>query len=135
MNGRRALVVDDEVALRQLLQRLLVSRGFVVDLAEDGQAACHQLQRQCYDAIFSDFQMPNMSGMALLDWTRENHPELASTFVFVMGGLITAELQAAIKRDRIPVLLKPFGAAALDAVLGELFTEPLSAFIPEAKAQ
>jgi two-component system NtrC family sensor kinase len=126
-NGKRALVVDDEPALRQLLERLLVRRGFSVDVAEDGGAATELVQKRHYDVIFSDVQMPKMSGPAFLDWTRTNHPRSAAAFVFVMGGLMTPELQSAIDRDGIPTLSKPFGAASLDALLADLFGEPINA--------
>ena len=59
MSGRRALVVDDEPALREMLQRLLTQRGFSVDLAEDGRPACGLLEQHHYDVIFCDFQMPD----------------------------------------------------------------------------
>ncbi|HVH26041.1 MAG TPA: response regulator [Vicinamibacterales bacterium] len=122
VNGRRALVVDDEPALRRMLQRLLTRRGFTVDLAEDGDRASSLLERHRYDVIFSDVQMPNMGGLALLQWIRQRQPASASAFVFVMGGLVTPELQSAIESSRIPVLSKPFGAASFDALLGDLFS-------------
>jgi CheY-like chemotaxis protein len=121
-NGRRALVVDDEPALRRMLQRMLTRRGFTVDLAEDGDKASGLLERYHYDVIFSDVQMPNMGGLALLEWIREQQPSSPSAFVFVMGGLVTPELQTAIDSGRIPVLSKPFGAASFDALLGDLFS-------------
>jgi CheY-like chemotaxis protein len=122
VSGRRALVVDDEPALRRMLHRMLVRRGFSVDLAEDGDRASHLLEHHQYDVIFSDFQMPNMDGLALYEWIRRRRPTSATTFVFVMGGLMTPELQSTIDAARIPVLSKPFGSASFDALLGELFS-------------
>jgi CheY-like chemotaxis protein len=126
-NGKRALVVDDEPALRQLLERLLVRRGFAVDVAEDGKTAAELIDRCMYDVIFSDVQMPAMSGTAFLEWMRAHRPKVASAFVFVMGGLMTPELRSAIDRKHMPVLSKPFGGASLDALLGDLFREPINA--------
>jgi PAS domain S-box-containing protein len=122
VSGRRALVVDDEPALRRMLHRMLVRRGFSVDLAEDGDRASNLLEHHQYDVIFSDFQMPNMDGLALYEWIRRRRPTSATTFVFVMGGLMTPELQSTIDAARIPVLSKPFGSASFDALLGELFS-------------
>jgi PAS domain S-box-containing protein len=120
---RRALVVDDEPALRRMLQRLLERRGFAADIAEDGRVATSLLEQNRYDVIFSDVQMPNMGGTALLEWIRKRQFTPALTFVFVMGGLVTPELQAAINAGRVPVLPKPFTAASLDNLLSELFEE------------
>jgi CheY-like chemotaxis protein len=123
-NGRRALVVDDEPALRQVLQRLLTQRGFIVDVAEDGHPACGLIEHHGYDVIFCDLQTPNMGGMELLDWIRRCHPASTAAFVLVTGGLLTRELQAVIESSHIAVLAKPFGAAALDTLLEELLAEP-----------
>jgi PAS domain S-box-containing protein len=125
--GRRALVVDDEPAIRQLLQRLLVRRGFVVDLADDGLTASGLLEGHHYDVIFSDLQMPHMGGVALLEWIRAHQPRSSASFVFVMGGTMTAELKATADRVRVPVLTKPFTSAAVDNILGDLFADSLSA--------
>ena len=127
LSGRRALVVDDEPALRQLLQRLLTQRGFTVDLAEDGHVASGLLEHHHYDAIFCDFQMPNMGGRALFDWIRRRQPASSSAFVFVTGGLLTPELQSELDSSHIPVLPKPFRAATLDTLLGDLLAERLRA--------
>jgi PAS domain S-box-containing protein len=124
ISARRALVVDDEPALRRMLQRLLTRRGFTVDLAEDGDRASGLLERHRYDVIFSDAQMPHMGGLALLEWIRKHQPALETPFVFVMGGIVTPELQSAIESSRIPVLSKPFGAASFDALLSDLFPRP-----------
>ena len=116
-NGRRALVVDDDPAIRQMLQRLLTTRGFTVNVAEDGRSACALLERQHYDTIFCDGQMPNMGGGELFDWIRRRQPALLSAVAFVTGGILNPELQAMIESLHIPILMKPFNAAALDGLL------------------
>jgi PAS domain S-box-containing protein len=126
-HGRRALVVDDEPALRQVLQRLLTQRGFIVDVAEDGHPACGLIESHVYDVIFGDLQMPNMGGMELFDWIRRRRPASSAAFVLVTGGLLTSELQSVIESFHIAVLPKPFGAAALDRLLDELLAEPQGA--------
>ena len=123
-SGRRALVVDDEPALRELLQRLLIQRGFSVDVADGGAPASSMLEEHRYDVIFCDLQMPKMDGLALHDWLRGQRPGSSSAFVLVTGALPTEELQAAIDSRRIAILPKPFGVAALNTLLEEL---PLSA--------
>jgi PAS domain S-box-containing protein len=119
---RRALVVDDEPSIRQMLERLLNQRGFVVDLAEDGQPACGLLEQHHYEVIFCDLQLPNMSGLELIEWIRKRQPTSSSVLVLVTGGLLTPEMQSSIEAACVIVLPKPFGAAALDSLLAQSMT-------------
>ncbi len=62
-----ALIVDDNPTARQLLSRMAVSMGWVVDVAESGQQALSLLTQQQrstspYQVIFIDWEMPGLNG-------------------------------------------------------------------------
>jgi DNA-binding response OmpR family regulator len=59
------LVVDDEVAVRELTIRALCRAGFACDPAIDGEQALKMIETQRYDAIVTDLRMPNVHGHAL----------------------------------------------------------------------
>jgi two-component system response regulator MprA len=59
----RILVVDDERAVREALQRALRLEGYDVDMATDGQEALFSLARHGVDAIVLDVLMPVMDGL------------------------------------------------------------------------
>jgi len=59
------LVVDDEVSYRLLMKSLLVTEGFDVVLAEDGEEAFSKLDEMQIDLIISDIYMPVMDGFKL----------------------------------------------------------------------
>lgn len=118
--GRRALVADDEAALRKLLQRLLTRRGFAVDLAEDGLEASGLIETNRYDVILCDVQMPRMTGTQLYESLRRRQPHLASAFVLISGDILNGSLQAMVDTAKIPLLSKPFGAKNLDLVLSRV---------------
>jgi two-component system, OmpR family, response regulator MprA len=59
----RILVVDDERAVREALERALRLEGYEVDLATDGQEALFSLARRSADAIVLDVLMPVMDGL------------------------------------------------------------------------
>jgi DNA-binding response OmpR family regulator len=61
----RALVVDDEPALRMLTIRELLRCGFACDAARDGLQAKELLDCQTYDVVITDLCMPEMNGHAL----------------------------------------------------------------------
>ena len=120
--GRRALVADDEAAVRELLQRLLTKRGFAVDVAEDGHVAADLLKQHRYDIVFCDSQMPRVGGIALYESLRRQQPQILKRFVFITGDILNGQLQSFVEGAQIPLLSKPFGAAKVDAVLMQVFS-------------
>jgi len=65
--GRRILLVEDEPVNREIASGLLADTGLIIDTAEDGHQALLAVERQHYDLILMDVQMPIMNG---LDATR-----------------------------------------------------------------
>lgn len=63
---RRALVVDDSLTARKMLAKLLHPLGFTTVEAGDGIEAIEQLQRESFDIVFTDLDMPRLGGMELL---------------------------------------------------------------------
>lgn len=62
----RILVVDDDVYARETMMAGLERRGYDVAGAEDGLEALDHLQREHFDLVVTDIQMPRMDGVALL---------------------------------------------------------------------
>lgn len=69
----RILAVDDEPGIRRLLQANLAARGYLVDLAADGETALELAARQRPDLVLLDLMLPDMDGLDVLrrlrDWT------------------------------------------------------------------
>jgi len=65
------LVVDDFSTMRRILRNLLKELGFTdVDEAEDGAVALQKLRAMPFDFVISDWNMPNMDGLVLLQHIR-----------------------------------------------------------------
>ena len=62
-SGRRILLVEDNELNQQVACELLQSAGFEVAVAENGQVALEQVQRQRFDLVLMDVQMPVMDGL------------------------------------------------------------------------
>jgi len=114
LSGLRALLVDDEEALRRPLGKYLRRRGADVIEAGDGEAALAVLQDSEVDVIVADLRMPRMDGMEMYSALEATRPDLARRLVFLSGDL--SELSAAgrlqIPNDRI--LLKPVDLKTLE---------------------
>ncbi len=119
-DGRRALIVDDEAAVRELLERLLKSRGFSVDAAEDGREACTLIDACRYEVILCDVRMPRMGGLMLYERLRAERPHLLRGFAFVSGATVDEEVHGLIDPLHVPMLTKPFTIADLDELLKQL---------------
>jgi len=116
------LVVDDFSTMRRIVRNLLKELGFVnVDEAEDGVAALQKLNSTSFDFVVTDWNMPNMDGLTLLQTIRAT-PALKHLPVL----MITAEAKreniiAAAQSGASGYIVKPFTAATLNEKLGKIF--------------
>ena len=72
MDKRKALVVDDEFHIVQVVSIKLKNNGFDVTTAENGGMAYDLACQNIPDIIVTDFQMPVMSGLELIEKLRQN---------------------------------------------------------------
>ena len=100
------LVVDDEPAVRKLLIGKLELEGFVCRSAANGEEALQLLEKEFFDVILSDLQMPGISGLALLEEARKKHRRAAFLMVTGMDD-IRVGIQA-MKQGASDYVVKPF---------------------------
>ena len=62
----RVLVIDDEEMLRELLRSVLEQEGYVVDTVETGELGLKSLERELYDVVMLDLNLPGMHGLNVL---------------------------------------------------------------------
>ena len=116
------LVVDDFSTMRRIVRNLLKELGFNnVEEAEDGVDALNKLQAGGYGFVISDWNMPNMDGLTLLQTIRAT-PTLKHLPVL----MITAEAKkeniiAAAQAGASGYIVKPFTAGTLSEKLGKIF--------------
>jgi two-component system sensor histidine kinase and response regulator WspE len=63
---RRVLVVDDSLTVREVERKLLETRGYEVAVAVDGMDGWNSLQRDPFDLVISDVDMPRLNGIELV---------------------------------------------------------------------
>lgn len=84
--GRKILVVDDELAIRVLLDAVLKRMNFDVDVAQDGDDALRKLGTGDYDLVFLDLMMPKVDGYELLRRIGNGHQDRPHIIVFTAAG-------------------------------------------------
>jgi pilus assembly protein CpaE len=90
----RLLVVDDEPSVRKLLKRFLESRGYAVDLAENGVEGWKTVRDDFPDLVLSDVSMPQMDGYELCRTIRRN-PNTATIPVILLSSHREADAMVA----------------------------------------
>ncbi|MDL2355042.1 MAG: response regulator, partial [Pseudomonadota bacterium] len=69
---KRILVVDDSLTVREMERKLLLGRGYQVDVAIDGIDGWNMLRSGAYDLLVSDVDMPRMDGVELVALVRKD---------------------------------------------------------------
>ncbi|KIQ05646.1 chemotaxis protein CheY [Agrobacterium tumefaciens] len=121
----KVMVVDDQVTSRLLLTEALQKLGFQqINVAKDGEEALGILIRQPHHLVISDYNMPKMDGLQLLQAVRENAATRKAAFIILTAQGDRALVQKAAALGANNVLAKPFSSekikAAIEAVFGVL---------------
>ena len=108
MSDRKVLVADDEIHIVQVLAIKLRNNGFEVVTADNGSNAFDLLSVEKPDIVVTDYQMPVMTGLELIEKMR-TCPEFAGIPVIMLTARDFAIEPGAIERLNISACLsKPF---------------------------
>jgi PAS domain S-box-containing protein len=113
----RALVVDDDAAIRKLIVKLLERRGFATAEADTGDAAIVIAMEQHPSVVVCDAGVPGMTGVELYRELSLREGPNATRFVFIASEKTQAMNDVALAG--VPILVKPFTASDLEAALAE----------------
>lgn len=99
------LIVEDDPDIADLLAMMIEEGNVVATIAENGKVAVKYLLERDFDLAICDLWMPEMDGLALLDWCAEHRPDLPT-------AVLTAQHEAKSNVEGRPNvnawLLKPF---------------------------
>ncbi|MEC5407481.1 chemotaxis response regulator CheY [Paraburkholderia sp. MPAMCS5] len=115
------LVVDDFPTMRRIVRNLLKELGYGnVDEAEDGQAGLTRLRGGAYDFVISDWNMPNLDGLAMLKEIRADANLKHLPVLMVTAESKKENIIAAAQAGASGYVVKPFTAATLDEKLNKI---------------
>jgi DNA-binding response OmpR family regulator len=127
--GRRILVVEDCEEVAALIRDTFTSCGAIVAVANSGERAIWPLANEQVDLVALDFSLPGQSGWDVLQFIKCVSPSLMGRTLFLTGRRYEEGVLAAIRRSRIPCLLKPFGIDELRDVACSLLGTPRPAMV------
>ena len=109
----RALVVDDEASIRNLLARFLSRRGFDVETAADGEKALEMITADPPDILVMDLYMPKVNGHEVLKKIQEN--ELGVGVICTISGYASDDdARECLRLGAADHLAKPLDLKQLD---------------------
>jgi two-component system chemotaxis response regulator CheY len=115
----RILIVDDSRAMRMIVTRTLRQAGFVghdVREATNGREAFVSMADQIPDLVLCDWNMPEMTGLQLLNRLRASGVEVP--FVFVTSETSPEMRDLACSAGALSLITKPFSADDFETALG-----------------
>lgn len=111
MTNPRALVVDDEADIRELLSITLERMDFDVVAAPDLATATRHLRSTQFELCLTDMHLPDGDGLTLVEWIQRNRPQLPVAVITAHGNVESAV--RALKLGAFDFISKPLDLAAL----------------------
>src|SRR5262249_22719803 len=111
--GKRVLVIDDEEPILHMVRDALVTRGYQVDLAADGETALRSFRQTRYEVALCDWKMPGLGGQEVFEQIRAFNPAQADRIIFITGDVVSEKTRGFFDDGKRVYLPKPFTIADL----------------------
>jgi DNA-binding response OmpR family regulator len=123
MTNPRVLVVDDNEAIRVMVQEGLQRDGFEVVAASNVSDALRHIATQKFDVLLSDLHMPLPGdGFTLVSAMRNTHPEALT--IVLSGYPALSEAMAAILSQADEIIVKPFQIGSIKKLIRTRLADP-----------
>lgn len=131
-NKPHLLIVEDDTETAEVLAAALTAQAYSVDCAATGQSALEQLQLRDYDLVTLDLQLPDMSGIAIVEHIRQqeslqNEGTKKIPIIIITGAIDEGKkhLPAAVSRERVFWLQKPLVNGQLEQLISQVLDQPM----------
>jgi len=91
MRQAKILVIDDEEAVRDILSRMLMTKGHQVETASDGDEGIERFKKQPFDLVFTDLGMPKISGWEVGKALKRLNPKIPIVMITGWGMELSRE--------------------------------------------
>lgn len=118
-NKQKVLVVDDDVAILQLMSSVIEKSGSEVYCAATGEEALELMQKNVYGLVISDVSLPGMSGIELFESVNDQFENMP--FIF-MSGYAVEDVHQAVLEKSAGFFPKPFDVTTVIKSISGIFS-------------
>ncbi len=111
----KILIIDDDPVILEIISEILKRNGYEVSVATTGTSGIKKIDRDFYDLVLTDLQMPDVGGMEILEYTVSRSPEVMC-IILTGYGTIQSSVEA-IKKGAFDYITKPITSDELLAVV------------------
>ncbi|MDH3267556.1 MAG: sigma-54 dependent transcriptional regulator [Ignavibacteria bacterium] len=115
MKDYNILIIDDEAAQRDVLTGYLKKKGYKIFSASSGKEGIETAEKNPIDIILSDFKMPGLSGIDVLEQVKKINPEISFVIVTAFGTVENAV--KAMRLGAFDYISKPVDLDELDLMI------------------
>lgn len=125
--SKRAIVIDDAATIRRILVESLTQMGFSlsnITAEKNGRQALDALGKAKFDLIISDWEMPEMDGMTLLEKVKKDSSTRDIPFLMVTSVDDKEKIKKAFTCGADQYVTKPFSQKMLEQTIHQLLVAP-----------
>jgi len=100
------LIVDDDVSVRKTLSSILSAEGYVVEAVDNGKEALKAVEKQLFDVVLIDIELPDIKGVDLLSKLKQKQPRMVR--IIITGFPSMDNAINAVNEGADGYVLKPF---------------------------
>lgn len=111
----KILVAEDETSLRTILKKMFQKKSYEVETALDGSQAIAKLERESFNIILADINMPGKTGFDILSYVRSH--QIPTAVILITAQDTMKNAVEAMKQGAFDYLTKPFELDELEVVV------------------
>ncbi len=100
-----ALIVEDDPAIRKLVEKLLTRKGIKIDSASDGRSAIEKIGSGTYSVLILDLMVPEVNGFEIIEFVKKHAPQMPIAVVSAVSQQSLKNLDLDVVKL---VISKPF---------------------------
>jgi DNA-binding response OmpR family regulator len=116
----RALIVEDEAPIRELIRLHLELAGFEIEETPDGRDALARTRSRTYDLLMLDLMLPGLDGVSLCRAVRANGPNVETPVLMITARDTESDKVLGLESGADDYLTKPFGIREMMARVGAI---------------